>query len=129
MPEYLAHCVPGSVPHSDVPVSSICDARVLVWNTASTQLLCCCLFDVMSDCVATPRTVAYQSPLSMGFARQEYWSGLPFPPPGGLRAPAIEPASPALQADSLLLSHQGSPTQLVLGCCLNPNISLSPWKG
>ena len=46
---------------------------------------------------------------SEGFSRQEYWSGLPFPPPGGLPDPGIEPASPALQVDSLLLNHQGSP--------------------
>ena len=45
---------------------------------------------------------------SMGFSRQEHWSGLPCPPPGDLPDPGIEPASPALQADSLLLSHQGS---------------------
>ena len=57
---------------------------------------------------ATPWTVAHQAPLSMGFSRQEYWSGLPFPSPGDLPNPGIEPASlasPALQADSLLLSH------------------------
>ena len=48
----------------------------------------------------------------MGFSRQEYWSGLPFPPPGDLPNPGMEPvspAAPALQADSLLLSRQGSP--------------------
>ena len=47
----------------------------------------------------TPRTVAYRAPLSMGFSRQEYWSGLPFPPPGDLPDPGIEPmslTSPAL---------------------------------
>ena len=49
----------------------------------------------------TPRTVAYQVPLSMGFSRQEYWSGLPFPSPGNLPNPGIEPESPALQVDSL----------------------------
>ena len=49
----------------------------------------------------TPWTVAHQAPLSMGFSRQEYWSGLPFPSPGDLPYPAIEPRSPALQADSL----------------------------
>ena len=43
---------------------------------------------------ATPRTVAHQAPLSMGFPRQLYWSGLPFPPPGDLSDPGIEPASP-----------------------------------
>ena len=49
----------------------------------------------------TSWTVAYQAPLSMGFSRQEYWSGLPFPSPGDLPDPGIEPRSPALQADSL----------------------------
>ena len=50
---------------------------------------------------ATPWTVAYQAPLSMGFSKQEYWSGMPFPPPGDLPDPGIEPGSPALQADAL----------------------------
>ena len=49
----------------------------------------------------TPWTVAYQAPLSMGFSRQEYWSGLPFPSPGDLPDPGIEPRSPAFQADAL----------------------------
>ena len=57
----------------------------------------------------TPRTAAHQAPLSMGFSRQEYWSGLPFPSPGGLPDPGIEPMSPALQADSWPLSQGGSP--------------------
>ena len=51
--------------------------------------------------LASPWTVARQVPLSMGFSRQEYWSGLPFPPPGDLTDPGIKPGSPALQADSL----------------------------
>ena len=50
---------------------------------------------------ATPWTVAYQVALSMGFSRQECWSGLPFPFPGDLPDPGIEPGSPALQADAL----------------------------
>ena len=54
---------------------------------------------VVSDSV-TPWTVARQGPLSMGFSRQECWSGLPCPPPGDLPTPGIEPGSPALQADS-----------------------------
>ena len=60
---------------------------------------------------ATLWTVACQTPLSMGFSRREYWSGLPCPPPGDLPDPAIEPTfpeAPALQVDSLLLSHWGS---------------------
>ena len=51
--------------------------------------------------LATPWTVACRAPLSMGFSRQEYWSGLPFSSPGDLPDPRIEPGSPALQADSL----------------------------
>ena len=47
-----------------------------------------------------PSTVARQAPLSMGFSRQEYWSGLPFTSPGDLPSPEIEPRSPALQVDS-----------------------------
>ena len=49
----------------------------------------------------TPWTVACKAPLSMGFSRQEYWSGLPFPSPENLPDPGIEPGSPALQADSI----------------------------
>ena len=55
----------------------------------------------------TPWTVAYQAPPSMGFSRQQYWSGLPFPSPGDLPDPGIEPGSPALQADSLLSEPPG----------------------
>ena len=61
---------------------------------------------------ATPWAIVRQAPLSTGFYRQEYWSGLPRPPPGGLPDPGIEPVSPmtpALQADSLLLNHLESP--------------------
>ena len=51
--------------------------------------------------LATPWIVALQTPLSMGFPRQEYWGGLPFPSPGDLPDPGIEPGSPALQVNSL----------------------------
>ena len=50
----------------------------------------------------TPWTVAHQAPLSMGFPRQEYWSGLSFPSPGDLPDSGIKPCCPAFQADSLL---------------------------
>ena len=53
-------------------------------------------------------TITHPTPLSMGFSRQEYWSALPFPPPGDIPDSGIEPASPALQADVLPLSHLGS---------------------
>ena len=58
---------------------------------------------------ATPRTVAYQAPPSMGFSRQEYCSGLPFPSPGDLPDPGIEPRSPAFQADALTSEPPGKP--------------------
>ena len=50
---------------------------------------------------ATPWTIAYQVPPSMGLSRQEYWSGLPFPSPGDLGNLGIEPGSPTLQAEAL----------------------------
>ena len=56
---------------------------------------------VVSDPLATPWTVACQAALSVGFSRQEYWSGLPFPPTGDLPDPGIEPRFPALQSDSI----------------------------
>ena len=56
-----------------------------------------------------PMDYSPQAPQSMGFSRQEYWRGLPFPSPGDLPDPGIDPASPALQANSLLLSHQEAP--------------------
>ena len=63
----------------------------------------------------TPCTVAYQLPPSLGFSRQEYWSGLPFPSPGDLPNPGIELISAALQADSLALSQSpGKPRSLGL---------------
>ena len=60
----------------------------------------------------TLQTIACQAPLSMGFPRQEYWSGLSFPPPRDLPDPGIEPTSPALQEDSLPLSHLGGPKEV-----------------
>ena len=56
----------------------------------------------------TAWTVAHQAFLSMGFPRQEYWSGLPCPPPGDLPNPRIKPTSPALQGDSWPMTHQWS---------------------
>ena len=58
--------------------------------------------------LCNPTDCSPQAPLSMGLSRQEYWSGLPFPPPGDLLDPGIEPVYPVLQVDSLPLSHQGS---------------------
>ena len=58
---------------------------------------------------ATPWTVVRQAPLSLGFPRQEYWSGLPFPSPADLLDPGIKLVSPALQADSLPAEPSGKP--------------------
>ena len=63
----------------------------------------------MSDSFVTPWTVAHQTPLSMGFLRQEYWSGLPFPSPGDLPDPGIEPASPGLAGGFLTTELPGKP--------------------
>ena len=58
---------------------------------------------------ATPWTVAYRGPPSMEFSRQEYWDGLPYPSPGDLPDPGIEPWYPALQADALPSEPPGKP--------------------
>ena len=62
---------------------------------------------------ATPRTVVRQAPLFMGFPRQEYWNELLCPSPRDFPDPGIKPESPACQADSLRLSHLGSPVYLL----------------
>ena len=66
---------------------------------------------------ATPWTVAYQAPLSIEFSRQEYWSGLPFPSPGDLPDPGMEPRSPALQADALPSEAPGKPFRILIVIC------------
>ena len=78
--------------------------------------MCFLSCSVVSDSV-TLWAVAHQALLSMGFSRQEYWKGLPFPPPGDLPDPGMKPLSPvssALQADSLPFSHWGSPKTEIL---------------
>ena len=63
---------------------------------------------------ATPRTVAYQDPQSMGFFRQEYWSRLLFPSPGDPPDPGTEPGSPTMQADALPSEPPGEPSSVVV---------------
>ena len=79
----------------------------------------------------TPWTVARQTPLSMGFSRQEYWSGLPFPSPGDLPNPGIEPGSPVSQADALSSEPPGKPhfnllreTLIALFVCISVYVKL-----
>ena len=69
-------------------------------------------FSHVRFCV-TPKTAAHQAPRSLGFSRQEHWSGLPCPSPGVLPDPGIKPWSPALQADSLPTELLGKPNYLV----------------
>jgi len=64
--------------------------------------VCVCVYVCgVCMCVVCVFVCAYQDPLSMGFSRQEYWSGLPFPSPGDLPNPGLEPRSPVLRADAL----------------------------
>ena len=86
---------PSSLP---IPIS-------LSFSKKVKSLSCVWLF-------VTPWTVASQGPLSMGFSRQEYWSGLPFPSPGDLPNPGIEPGSPSLQADALPSEPPGKPSKV-----------------
>ena len=78
------------------------------------DITCMCVSrSVVSD-LGTPQTEAYQASLSMGFSREEYWSGLLFPSPEDLSDPRIKPASPALQADSLPFELQESPEDVTV---------------
>ena len=99
--------LPGSSLHG------ILQARVLEWGAIpfSDHNLCGRHNKVKSLSrvrLCDPWTVAHQAPLSMGFSRQEYWCGLPFPSPGDLPDPEIEPRSPTLQEDSGGLQSIGS---------------------
>ena len=76
--------------------NSIHSSKKTCWPSALCQALCCvCVLSCFSHVrlFVTPRTVASQAPLSMGFSRQEYWSGLPCPPPGDLPSPGTDPVS------------------------------------
>ena len=84
--------VPDTVPNSKCELSSFLPA---------------CLVTQSCPTPCDPMDCSHQAPLSMKFSRQEYWSGLPFPSPGDLSDPGMEPGSPALQADSLLSEPLG----------------------
>ena len=74
------------------------------------------LFNLCHDSFENSWTTAHKATLSMEFPRKEYWSGLPFPSPGDLPDPGIEPVYPALQADSLALSHWVSLIYIIYKC-------------
>ena len=80
---------------------------------------CVCVWlsrSVMSHSFVTPWMVVHQVPLSMGFSRQEYWTGLSFPSPGDLPDSGIEPKSPTLQMDSLPSKPPGKPLPFACTC-------------
>ena len=83
----------------------------VVHHTMELLLFCC---SIVSNFSVTPWTTPYQSPLSMGFPRQEYWSGLSFPSPEGLPNPGIEPVSPALAGGSFTPESPGKPYHGIL---------------
>ena len=116
---------PGDLPDPGIMSSALTGGFFTTSTTWESILyIVLCILLVVIHCVyayaqslscvqffATAWTLAHQASPSMGFSRQECWSGLPCPPPEDLPDPGIEPtppASPALQADSIPLSHQGS---------------------
>ena len=86
------------------------------WLLERNMDVCTCVFNcsVVSESL-TPWTAAHQAPLSMGFSRQEHWSGWPCPPPGDLPNPGIEPRSPHCRQILYRLSHQGGPERNISG--------------
>ena len=86
-------------------VCNVCQAEFFLYWWISERFS----YSVLSNS-ATPWTVTHQAPLSMEFCRQEYWSGLPFPPPGDLPDPGIQSTYSALQADSLPSKSLGKPS-------------------
>jgi len=90
----------------------------LPWNFSSQPgavlhcvcvCVCVCVSRSVTSDFVTPWTVAHQTPLFMGFSRQKFWSELPFPSPGDLPDPGIQPISPTFPADSLLSEPPGKP--------------------
>ena len=117
-PTQHAHLPAGAQPASSMSQTCVSlllkrrpPRRLFLYRKPSASEDCCAVLSC-ARLLETLRTVAHQAPLSTEFSRREYWSRLPFPPPGDPTGPGIKPASPkspVLQADSLPLSHQGSP--------------------
>ena len=89
-----------------IEIFSLTDEHREFMDSIMLLLLSC--FSCVRFC-ATPWTVAHQAPPSMGFSRQEYWSGLPFPSPGDFPNPGIEPRSPTFPADTITSEPPGKP--------------------
>ena len=111
-----------------VPLPSICLADLTV-KSQTENVTCSVLLDSLQ---LHPWTIACQAPLSMEFSRQEYWSGLPFPPPGDLPDPGIKLRSPALQEDSLLSEPPGKPIIVerlcIYACVHSLDSHHTPWE-
>ena len=90
--------------HSD---SCLPFSEQFLWTEMLSPRFALCVVSLEFDSIVTSWTVAHQAPLSMGFSRQEYWSGKPFPPPGDLPDLGIELQSPAQQVNSLLSEPPG----------------------
>ena len=122
---HCLHCFPIYLPWSDGTgchdlrtygiQQKVRNWRVLINQADNRGQMCVLSCFTHVQLFAILWTVACQSPLSVGFSRKVYWSGLPFPSPGDLSDPGIElmsPATPALQVDSLPLGHQGNPLEI-----------------
>ena len=124
-------------------MKKLCYIKQVLMVRLKMKICHCLLFKVKVKSLtrvrffATPWTVAHQAPLSMGFSRQEYWSGLPFPSSGDLPYPGIEPRSPALQADTLTSEPPGKYTyylktvmiQLEYFACKQISKTILWWNG
>ena len=106
--------VPSSILCGVALICRVLDGSPSVHVPASCIMSCMRGHSVMSNS-AIPPTLGPKAPLSMRLSQQEYWPGFPFPPPGDLPNPGIKTMSPALQADSLPLSHQESLMSLPAG--------------
>ena len=91
-----------------VPCSKLATLNLGFGTVRTLSILICCLL-TKSCLFVTPWTVAHQAPLSMGFFRQEYWSGLPFPTSGNFPDPGVEPVSSVLAGRVSPLSHLEAP--------------------
>ena len=116
----LTLCDPIDSSPPGSPVPGILQARTLEWAAMSFSNARKWKVKVKSlsrvRLLVTPWTAAYQAPPSMGFSRQEYWSGLSFPSPGDLPSLGIEPRSPTLQAENLPTELWGKPSVYVCVC-------------
>ena len=104
-------------------------SKVKLLSCSAAQLLSEVALIFSGGFFAIPWTVAYEAPPSMEFSRQEYWRGLPFPSPGDVPDPGLEPGSPTLQADALPSEPPGSlesESHSVISDSLQPHGLYSP---